>query len=91
MSLIAMGVAGAAGLVGHVKSKNWVSRKLRYTKIVERPAAALGLASGGATAVAVGALVGVLPFVAVPVLPAVIVGLGVGTGVAVGVKKARGE
>ncbi|MCY4573596.1 MAG: hypothetical protein OXF01_12435 [Gemmatimonadetes bacterium] len=90
MSLIAMGVAGAAGLVGHVKSKNWVSRKLRYTKIVERPAAALGLASGGATAVAVGAL-GVLPFVAVPVLPAVIVGLGVGTGVAVGVKKARGE
>lgn len=85
-----MGVAGAAGLVGHVKSKNWVSRKLRYTKIVERPAAALGLASGGATAVAVGAL-GVLPFVAVPVLPAVIVGLGVGTGVAVGVKKARGE
>jgi len=57
---------------------------------VERPAAALGLASGGATAVAVGAL-GVLPFVAVPVLPAVIVGLGVGTGVAVGVKKARGE
>ncbi|MDE2653402.1 MAG: hypothetical protein F4087_09080 [Gemmatimonadetes bacterium] len=90
MSLIGIGVAGAAGLFGHVKSKNWVSRKLRYTSIVEKPATALGLASGGATAVAVGAL-GVLPFVAVPVLPAVIVGLGVGTGVAVGVKKARGE
>ncbi len=90
MSLIGLGVAGAAGLFGHVKSKNWVSRKLRYTSIVEKPATALGLASGGATAVAVGAL-GVLPFVAVPVLPAVIVGLGVGTGVAVGVKKARGQ
>ncbi|MYI65088.1 MAG: hypothetical protein F4107_03985 [Gemmatimonadetes bacterium] len=90
MSLIGIGVAGAAGLFGHVKSKNWVSRKLRYTSIVEKPATALGLASGGATAVAVGAL-GVLPFVAVPVLPAGIVGRGVGTGVAVGVKKARGE
>ncbi len=90
MSLIGLGVAGAAGLFGHVKSKNWVSRKLRYTSIVEKPATALGLASGGATAVAVGAL-GVLPFVAVPVLPAVIVGLGVGSGVAVGVKKARGQ
>lgn len=90
MSMIGLGVAGVAGLFGHVKSKNWVSRKLRYTSIVEKPATALGLASGGATAVAVGAL-GVLPFVAVPVLPAVIVGLGVGTGVAVGVKKARGQ
>ena len=90
LEMIGLGVAGAAGVFGHVKSKNWVSRKLRYTSIVERPAAALGVASGGATAVAVGAL-GVLPFVAVPVLPAVIVGLGVGTGVAVGVKKARGE
>ncbi len=55
LEMIGLGVAGAAGVFGHVKSKNWVSRKLRYTSIVERPAAALGLASGGATAVAVGA------------------------------------
>lgn len=85
LEMIGLGVAGAAGVFGHVKSKNWVSRKLRYTSIVEKPASALGLATGGATAVAVG----FVPFVTM--LPAVIVGLGVGTGVAVGVKKARGE
>ena len=32
LELIGLGAAGAAGLFGHVKSKNWVSRKLRYTK-----------------------------------------------------------
>ena len=85
LEMIGLGVAGAAGLFGHVKSKDWVSRKLRYTSIVEKPASALGLATGGATAVAVG----IVPFVTM--LPAVIVGLGVGTGVALGVKKARGE
>ena len=55
LELIGLGVAGVAGLFGHVKSKNWVSRRLRYTSIVEKPPAALGVASGGATAVAVGA------------------------------------
>ena len=90
LELIGLGVAGVAGLFGHVKSKNWVSRRLRYTSIVEKPAAALGVASGGATAVAVGAL-GALPFLTVTFLPAVIVGLGVGTGVALGAKKARGK
>ena len=85
LELIGLGAAGAAGLFGHVKSKNWVSRKLRYTSIVEKPATALGLVAGGATAVAVG----FVPFVTM--LPAVIVGVGIGTGVALGAKKARGE
>ena len=86
-----MGIAGGAGLFGHVKSKDWVRRRLRYTSIVEKPASVLGLASGGVTAVVVGAVGSVVPFLAVPLLPAVIVGLGVGTGVAIGAKQARGE
>lgn len=85
LELIGLGAAGAAGLFGHVKSKDWVRRRLRYTNIVEKPASALGLVTGGATAVAVG----FVPFVTM--LPAVIVGLGVGTGVAIGAKQARGE
>ena len=85
LELIGLGIASGAGLFGHVKSKDWVSRRLRYTSIVEKPASVLGLVSGGATAVAVG----FFPFVAA--LPAVIVGLGVGTGVAIGAKQARGE
>lgn len=91
LELIGLGAAGVAGLFGHVKSKNWVSRRLRYTKIVEKPATALGLASGGATALTVGAVGAVLPVVNIAFLPAVIVGLGVGTGVALGARKARGE
>lgn len=91
LELIGLGAAGVAGLFGHVKSKNWVSRRLRYTKIVEKPATALGLTSGGATAVTVGAVGSMIPFVSVGFLPAVIVGLGVGTGVALGARKARGE
>ena len=83
LELIALGAAGAAGVFGHVKSKDFISRKLRYTKITEKPAVGVGLATGAVTAVAVAAL----PLVTM--LPAVVVGAGVGTGVAAGIKRAR--
>lgn len=83
LELIALGAAGAAGVFGHVKSKDFISRKLRYTKIAEKPAVGVGLATGAVTAVAVAAL----PLVTM--LPAVVVGAGVGTGVAAGIKRAR--
>lgn len=70
-------------MFGHVKSKDFISRKLRYTKIAEKPAVGVGLATGAVTAVAVAAL----PLVTM--LPAVVVGAGVGTGVAAGIKRAR--
>ncbi|MDE2751378.1 MAG: hypothetical protein OXK77_10770 [Gemmatimonadota bacterium] len=82
--LIGLGIAGAAGLFGHVKSKEFISRKLRYTKIAEKPAVGVGLVTGAATAVVVSAV----PLVTM--LPAVVVGAGVGTGVAAGIKRARG-
>lgn len=83
--LIALAVAAAAGVAGHVQSRAFVAKKLRYTRIVERPA--LGLWAG------VGATLLAAPFVAVlPIVgagTAIAVGTGVGTGVALGVKDTR--
>jgi hypothetical protein len=79
-------IAGVAGVYGHVKSRNFVGRRLRYTTLVEKPA--LGLWAGvGATLVAA-PLIAVLPFVGAgtAVVIATGIGAGVGTGVALGVK-----
>ncbi len=76
-------IAGAAGVFGHMKSKDFVRRKLRYTKVAEKPATGVGVATGAVTTIAVAALP-VITF-----LPAVLVGVGVGTGVAMGIKQAR--
>lgn len=91
-TLIAMGIAGVAGVVGHIKSRQFVGQRLRYTKFVEKPA--LGLWAGvGATVLAapVVALVGVIPLVGglVGVGTAIAAGVGVGTGVALGVKDSK--
>ncbi len=76
-------VCGAAGAWGHLKSKDFVAQKLRYTKVVERSALGMGAVAG---AVLTGALAS-LPVITVG--PAALVGLGVGTGVAAGIKRAR--
>lgn len=81
--IIELAVGGAAALFGHVKSKDFVRRRLRYTSVVEKPSVAMGLAAGAVTAVGVAAL---------PVLTltaGLIAGAGVGTGVAAGIKQAR--
>ena len=62
-------IAGAAGVYGHLRSRKFVGRRLRYTTIVEKPA--LGLWTGvGATILA--APLAWLPFV------------GIGTAIAIG-------
>ncbi len=81
--LIGLGIAGAAGVFGHVKSKDFVSRKLRYTKITEKPPIGVGLATGAGTALVLSALP------VVTLLPAAVVGAGIGTGVAAGINRAR--
>lgn len=84
--LIALAVAGTAGVLGHLRARHFVGRKLRYTRIVERPA--LGLWAGiGATLIAA-PVVAVLPIVGAGT--AIALGAGVGTGVALGVKDAHG-
>jgi hypothetical protein len=80
--MIELLIAGAAGVYGHLQSRSFVGRRLRYTTIVEKPA--LGLWAG------VGATIIAAPFVAVlPIVgagTAIAIGAGIGTGVALGVK-----
>ena len=90
--LIAVGIAGASGVFGHLKSREFVGQRLRYTKFVEKPA--LGLWAGvGATVIAapVVAMVGFVPLVGglVGAGTAIAIGAGVGTGVALGVKDTK--
>ncbi len=89
LETIGLGAAGAAGLFGHVKTKEFVRRKLRYTKVAEKSASGMGLMAGAATAVAAAPVVAVLPFVGVGA--ALLVGFGVGTGVGLGIRQARGK
>jgi len=87
--LIGLGITAGVSALGHLKSRDWVRDRLRYTHYVQKPSAMLGLVAGGTTAVGVMAVGAVLPFVPVAVFPAAILGLGVGTGVARGAKQAR--
>jgi hypothetical protein len=84
--LLALGIASAAGVLGHIKSRAFVRRRLRYTNIVETPA--LGLWAGVGATVLAAPLVAVLPIVGVGT--ALAVGAGVGTGVALGVRDTNG-
>ncbi len=90
--LLTAGVAGAAGVYGHVKSRKFVGQRLRYTKIVDKPA--LGLWAGvGAAIVATPVVIAVgwVPLLGglVGAGTAIAVGAGVGTGVALGVKDSK--
>lgn len=82
--IIELAVGGAAALVGHVKSKDFVRRRLRYTSVAEQPSVRVGIAAGLVTAVGVAAL----PWLTFPVA-GLIAGAGVGTGVAAGIKQVR--
>ena len=83
--LIAAGIAGAAGVIGHLRSRKFVGKRLRYTNLVEKPA--LGLWAGVATTVVAAPVVAVLPIVGAGT--AIAAGVGVGTGVALGVKDTK--
>ena len=73
--------AGVIGVYGHMKSRKFVGKRLRYTSLVEKPL--LGLWVGvGATVLA--ALVVALLLIVGPGT-ALAIGAGVGTGVALGV------
>lgn len=79
--MIELVIAGAAGVFGHLRSRKFVGRRLRYTNLVEKPM--LGLWTGVATTVVAAPLVALLPIVGVGT--AIAAGVGVGTGVALGV------
>ena len=78
-------VAGALGVAGHLKSRDFVQKRLRYTSWVEKPS--VGVAAGVATAVVAAPLVAIIPFIGAGT--AIALGIGVGTGVSLGAAKAR--
>lgn len=79
--LIAAGIAGVTGVYGHIASRKFVGKRLRYTNLVEKPL--LGVWVGVATTVVAAPVVALLPIVGAGT--AIAAGLGVGTGVALGV------
>ncbi len=83
--LIALGIAGASGVFGHIKSRRFVGQRLRYTQIVDKPA--LGLWAGVGATIVAAPVVALLPIVGAGT--AVAIGAGVGTGVALGVKDTK--
>ena len=85
LELIPIGIAGAAGFFGHVKSRKFVRRRLRYTSWVEKPY--LGILAGVGAALLAAPFVGPLPLMGTTT--AMIFGAGVGTGVSMGAKEAR--
>ena len=84
-SLIAAGIAGASGIIGHMKSRSFVGQRLRYTSIVEKPM--LGVWAGVGATVLAAPLVAVLPIVGAGT--AIAIGAGIGTGVALGVRDSK--
>lgn len=83
--MIGLGVAAAVGIVGHMKSRKFVGRKLRFTSLVEKPG--IGLAAGVAATIVASPIVAILPLVGVGT--AVAFGAGVGTGVSLGASDAK--
>jgi hypothetical protein len=78
-------VAGALGVAGHLKSRDFVQRRLRYTSLVDNPA--IGIIAGVATTLVAAPLVAVLPIVGAGT--ALALGAGIGTGVTLGAARAR--
>ena len=84
LTLLGLGIAGAAGIFGHTKARSFVGRRLRFTSMVEKPY--LGVAAGIAAAVVASPLA-LLPVVTVTT--AIVFGAGVGTGAALGAQDAK--
>ena len=77
--------AGVVGIAGHMQTKDFVRRRLRYTNFIEKPG--IGLFAGAATAVIAAPLVALLPIVGAGT--AIAAGVGVGTGVALGARQSQ--
>ncbi len=85
LGIIGVAAATSSGVIGHLKSKDFVARRMRFTSWVENPL--LGVIVGAGAALVAAPVVAVIPFVGAGT--ALAFGLGVGTGVAVGQGRAR--
>ncbi len=84
--LLALAIAGGAGVFSHIKTRQFVRRRLRYTDWIEKPG--VGLFAGVGAMVVASPVVAMLPLVGAGT--AIAIGAGVGTGVALGAKDAKG-
>lgn len=82
--LIGLVASGAAAVVGHLGSRDYTGRKLRYTWVGENPGAS-GFIAGLGVALLAAPVVALLPIVGAGT--ALALGAGVGTGVAMGAGK----
>ncbi len=85
LTLIGLGIAGAAGIFGHTTARSFVGRRLRFTSLVEKPY--LGVMAGVTAAVVASPVAALLPLVGAGT--AIVFGAGVGTGAALGAKDAK--
>lgn len=90
LELIGVGLAAAAGLFGHVKARDFVRRRLRFTKFVKKPMR-LGVVAGVATAVVAVPVVSLVPFVGLGAGTAVFLGFAVGAGTGLGARDVQGN
>ncbi len=88
IEMIVTGLVAGVGVFGHVKARDFVRRRLRFTKFVKKPMR-LGVGAGLATlAVAVPA-VALLP--AVGAGTAIFLGFAVGAGTGLGARDVQGN
>ena len=83
--LISIAIAGALAWVGHVMTRDYTAKRLKFVDAVRRPSTAW---IAGAVAFGIGMMLTPLPFITG--LTALLFGAGVGTGVASGAKRSRG-
>jgi len=83
--LIGLGVAATVGIFGHIRSRKFVSQRLRFTSVVEKPG--IGIAAGVIAAILASPVVAVVPIIGTGT--AVAFGAGVGTGVLLGARDAK--
>ncbi len=82
-ALIALAIAATAAYFGHTRMRGFSRRRLRYTRVAERPGVS-GFVVGIGTAILAIPLVALMPIIGTGT--AMALGLGVGTGVSSGVR-----
>jgi len=85
LTLLGLGVAGAAGIFGHMKARKFVGRRLRFTSFVEKPYP--GVCCGVTATIVASPVVAIIPLVGIGT--AIAFGTGVGTGTAMGASDAK--
>ena len=82
IDLLWLGLTGAVGIAGYIKTRQFVRKRLRFVDAASKPSTPL--IAGAAVAIVAGPLMAILPIVTAT--SGVLFGLGVGTGVLHGSK-----